>query len=167
MKIRSLRSPSHRRVGGAATVEFALVSILLTMLVVATVDFARAMFVYDQLVKAARDGARYLSFFDPTIASEYPVAAAKSRMLYGTASAADGAQPIVPGLTGAMIRICDRVDSSACPGEDFGAVATASGSIDLVKVVIDGYTFSPIFPGLTRLGAVTFDPIGVTMRQLY
>ena len=61
----------------------------------------------------------------------------------------------------------DRVDSSACPGEDFGAVATASGSIDLVKVVIDGYTFSPIFPGLTRLGAVTFDPIGVTMRQLY
>jgi len=152
---------------GAAAVELALVSVPLVMLAVATIDFARAMFVYDQLAKAARDGARYLSFFDPTVAAEYPTGAVRSRVMYGTASPGDSPRPIVPGLTESMIKICDRVDASACSGETFGSVATPSGSINLVKVKIEGYVFTPIFPGASRLTTITFEPIAATMRQLY
>jgi hypothetical protein len=149
---------------GAAAVEFAFVSVLLILMVLATIDFARAMFVYDQLAKSARDGARYLSFFDPTIANEYPVDLAKSRMVYGSD---DGTQPIVPGLTTAMIAVCDRINSSGCTDGPFGDVATPSGSINLIKVTISGYVFTPIFPGASKLTTFTFEPISVTMRQLY
>lgn len=152
---------------GASAVELAFVSIPLILMVMAVVDFARAMFVYDQLAKAARDGARYLSFFDPTIAAEYPAGLAKNRMIYGMASPPPGKGPIVPGLTTAMIAICDRGDSSACPGESFANVLTPSGSINLVKVKISGYTFAPIFPGASKLTTLAFEPISVTMRQLY
>lgn len=159
--------PCRKRMRGAAAVELALISIPLVMLVLATVDFARAMFVYDQLTKAARDGARYLTFFDPTIAAEYPTAKAKNRMLYGTASPTDTTPTIVPGLTTGMISICDRADASACGSETFANVATGSGSINLVKVTISGYVFTPIFPGVSKLTTITFDPISVTMRQLF
>lgn len=156
---------SRKRMGGAAAVELALVAIPLVMMVLAAVDFARAMFVYDQLAKAARDGARYLSFFDPSASAQYPVTLAKNRMLYGSVTA--GSSTIVPGLTAGMITICDRVDSSACPGETFANVPTGTGAINLVKVTISGYQFEPAFPGVSKLAAVTFDPISVTMRQLY
>ncbi|MGE5472161.1 MAG: TadE/TadG family type IV pilus assembly protein [Bacteroidota bacterium] len=159
----SNRHPGCMR--GAAAVELALVATLLVMMVLAAVDFARAMFVYDQLVKSARDGARYLSFFDPSVAAEYPTTLAKNRMLYGSTSSTS--KPIVPGLTAGMISICDRVNSAACPGETFADVATGSGSINLVKVTISGYQFTPIFPGVSKLTTIVFDPISVTMRQLY
>lgn len=152
---------------GASAVELAFVSIPLILMVLAAVDFARAMFVYDQLAKAARDGARYLSFFDPTVAAEYPAGLAKNRMIYGMASPPAGTGPIVPGLASSMISICDRANSSACPGETFANVVTPSGSINLVKVKIAGYSFTPVFPGASKLAAVNFEPISVTMRQLY
>lgn len=151
---------------GAAAVELALVAIPLVMLVVASVEFARAFILYDQLTKAVREGARFLSFFDPTVAAEYPTATARNRMVYGTASPAPGASPVVPGLTTAMIQICDRTNASACPNESFADVATGSGSrINLVTVRISGYVFQPIFPGLTRVGVVQFEPISATLRQ--
>lgn len=158
---------NHRpgRMQGAAAVELALVAIVLVMMVLAAIDFARAMFVYDQLVKSARDGARYLSFFDPSVAAEYPTTLARNRMLYGSVTASG--KPIVPGLTAGMISICDRVNAGACPGEVFGDVPTGSGSINLVKVQISGYQFTPIFPGVSKLTQIVFDPISVTMRQLY
>jgi len=155
---------SRRRMRGAAAVELALLSIPLFALVMAAVDFGRAMYVYDQLVKSARDGARYLSFFDPTVAAEYPTELAKTRMRYGATS---GSMTIVPDFTAAMIKICDRADASACPGETFSGVVTPSGSINLVKVTISGYVFTPIFPGASKLTTITFDDISVTMRQLY
>ncbi|MBK6675952.1 MAG: pilus assembly protein [Rhodocyclaceae bacterium] len=160
--------PKYQKYRGAVAVELAFIAIPLVFMVLATIDFARAMFVYDQLAKAARDGARYLSFFDPTIAAEYPTDMAKSRMIYGTANPADGATPIVPGLTPEMIEICDRINSGGCAGGPFGDVPTpTSGTINLVRVSITGYTFNPSFPGASRLAAFTFEPISVTMRQLY
>lgn len=149
---------------GAVAVELALISIPLVMMALAAVDFARAIFVYDQLVKAVRDGARYMTFFDPTDNSDYPVGLMKQRVLYGKVA---GSQPIVPGLTMDMISLCDRVHHEACGGEALGNVATGSGSIDLVKVTISGYRFEPIFPGASKVAAVTFAPISATMRQLY
>jgi hypothetical protein len=150
---------------GAAAVELALVSIILVMLVLAAVDFARAMFVYDQLVKSARDGVRYLSFFDPSVPGNYPIALAKNRMIYGSVNG--GGNTIVPGLTADKISVCDRVNSNACPGEIFADVPTGSGSINLVTVKISGYQYDPIFPGVSKVTTLTFEPISVTMRQLY
>lgn len=164
MKIRKSNGGLPKRLKGAAAVELALVSIPLVLMVLALIDFARAMFVYDQLLKAARDGARYMTFFDPTDNKDYPVDLMKKRVLYGSVS---GTKPIVPGLTLDMISLCDRVHVEACPGESFGSVATGSGSIDLVKVKISGYQFTPIFPGVSKLTTFTFEPISSTMRQLY
>ncbi len=153
----------RRRMRGVAAVELALVSIPLVLMAVAAIDIARAVFTYNQLTKAVRDGARFLSGFDPTVPAEYPTALAKNRMLYGSTS---GSTPIVPGLTVDMISICDRADASACPGETFANVATGSGPIDLVKVTISGYTFTPIFPGISQLGTISFEPVSATMRQV-
>lgn len=149
---------------GAAAVELAFVSIPLVLMAVAAIDFARAMFTYDQLTKAVRDGARFLSGFDPTIAGEYPIAIAKDRILHGSATP-DG-PTIVPDLTASMIKICDRANSADCPGESFANVETGSGSINLVKVQIQGYVFTPIFPGVSQLVEITFEPISATMRQV-
>lgn len=158
-------SKLHSRMKGAAAVELALVSIPMVFIAVAGIDYARAMFVYDQLDKAVRDGARYLTYFNPTYQQDYPIAAAKSRMLYGSTSGSGST--IVPDFDASMITICDRVDSSACPGETFANVpAGASGTVNLVKVTISGYVFTPIFPGISRLTTMTFDPISVTMRQI-
>lgn len=156
---------SRRFVRGAIAVELAFVSIPLILMAVAAIDFARAMFTYDQLTKSVRDGARFLSGFDPTAPSEYPVGLAKNRMVYGSTS---GTTPIVAGLTVGMISICDRIDSSApsCAGESFADVPTPSGPINLVKVTISGYTFTPIFPGVSLLVPTTLEPISATMRQV-
>lgn len=153
----------RRTMRGAAAVELALVAIPLVFMAVAALDFARAVFTYNQLAKSVRDGARFLSGFDPTVAAEYPTASAKQRMVYGSAT---GTTPIVAGLTTGMISVCDRVESSACPGESFANVATGSGSINLVKVTITGYTFTPVFPGISKLTSVIFEPISATMRQV-
>lgn len=153
----------RRHMHGAAAVELALVSIPLVFMAVAALDFARAIFTYDQLTKSVRDGARFLSGFDPTVASEYPTSIAKNRMVYGSSLSS---VPIVRGLDPGMISICDRAESSACPGESFADVPTGSGTINLVKVTISGYTFTPIFPGISRLVSTTFEPISATMRQV-
>ena len=162
-----LNPKTRRSMRGVAAIELALVMIPLVMLTLAAVEFSRAISIYNQLTKAARDGARYLSFFDPVVASEYPSALARSRMLYGSANAPAGTKPIVTGLTDTMIKICDRVDASHCPGESFLNVNTGAGTINLVKVTITGYTFTPMFPGASKLAAMTFEPISVTMRQGY
>lgn len=156
----------RRHMKGTAAVELALVSIPLVFITLAAIDYARAMFVYDQLDKAVRDGARYLSFFDPNDPQNYPVQVAKNRMRYGSVS---GSGPtIVPDLDFSMISVCDSVTSTDCPGETFADVpAGGSGTINLVKVTISGYQFTPIFPGVSRLTTITLDPISVTMRQLY
>lgn len=164
MKMHKSNGGLRKRLKGTAAVELALVSIPLILMVLALIDFARAMFVYDQLLKAVRDGARYMTFFDPTDNKDYPVELMKKRVLSGSVS---GTTPIVPGLTLEMISLCDRVHADDCPGENFGSVATGSGNIDLVKVTISGYQFTPIFPGVSKLTTFTFEPISTTMRQLY
>ena len=151
---------------GAVAVELALVSVPLIFMAVAAIDFARAIYTYDQLVKAVRDGARLLSGFDPTIPAEYPSALARNRILYGATSAPPDGATIVPDLAPGMIFICDRVSSAACPGQTFANVPTGTGSINLIRVEIRNYTFTPVFPGISRLTTITFEPISATMRQL-
>lgn len=161
----TFRRPACMRRGirGAVAVELALLSVPLILMILAGIEFARVVLTYDQLVKVTRDGARYLSGFDPTVAAEYPVSLARARMVYGAPS---GAQPVVPGLSTGIIQICDRIDSAACPGQDFSNVATGTGAINLVRVQIVGFIYQPIFPVGSIIGPITFEPIGTTMRQV-
>ena len=164
----NLQITNHRRRSrGVIAVELALVAIPLVMMSLAVFEYGRAMFLYNTLVKATRDGARYLSGFDPTDASNYPTTNATNRVVYGLHPVPGGTNPLVPGLTAAMVGICDRVSSSACPSQSFLNVpAGASGTINLVKVQITGYTFVPLVPGVSKLLSVTFEPISTTMRQV-
>lgn len=158
------RFPKHLR--GAAVVELAFIIIPLTLMAVAAFDFARSMWVYEQLTRSVRAGARYLSFFDPTIAAEYPTAAAKNIVLYGSINAPADGKPLIPGLDASMIQICDRTNATACPGESFSNVTTGKGSLNLVKMSITGYVFAPVFPGASMITSATFETISATLRQI-
>jgi Flp pilus assembly protein TadG len=160
-------SATGKRSRGVIAVELALVSIPLVMMSLAVFEYGRAMFVYNSLVKATRDGARYLSGFDPNDASNYPTTNAINRVVYGMHPVPSGTPALAQGLTTGLVTICDRVNSTACPSETFLNVpAGASGTINLVKVQITGYTFVPLVPGVSGLLSVTFDPISTTMRQV-
>jgi hypothetical protein len=74
----------------------------------------------------------------------------------------------IPGLTAAMISICDRTNSSACPGESHSAVTFGTspddGKADLVSVEINDYPFTFSIP-FVSLGAIKFGRIYATMVQ--
>lgn len=180
MTMRATRQASPvRAVRGALAVEFALLAVPFILMTIAVVDYARAMFTYNELVKATREGARLLSVFyapssssDPNYATyQNAKTTAKNRTVYGTNTA--GTTPIVPGLTTAMVEICDRANSSACTGQSFANVPAVddaggnqTGTIDLVRVQIHGYQFKSIFPAATKwVTKVSFEDIGTTMRQ--
>jgi len=152
---------------GAAAVELALVCIPLMLIALGCVEFARAMLTYEALLKSARDGVRYLSFFDPAVAAEYPTGIASDRVVFGLNSPPAGATPRVEGLTVSMVEICDRVSATACPGEQFANVPTGQGTINLVRVTIRGYRYTPRFPGAGFIGSIPFSPISATMRQVF
>ena len=54
-----LRSPTQPRRHGATTVEFALVSVLLFMMLFGILEFARYLFIYHVTNNAARDACRF------------------------------------------------------------------------------------------------------------
>jgi len=151
---------------GVVAVELALVAIPLAVMTLVAIEFGRAMYTYNTLAKLTRDGARFMSAFDPTIATEYPKEILVNRMLWGKDTPGADNEVLVSGLTAGMITVCDRADASACPGDSFANVATGEGSINLVRVSIEGYRFQPIFPAASGWGIFTFDTISTTMRQV-
>lgn len=162
----AFRALPGKRQRGAIAVELAMIAIPLVLISLMALEFGRAMYTYNTLVKLTRDGARFLSGFDPSVPAEYPTGIAINRMLCGKDTACSDADILVPGLDAGMIRICDRVNSSGCPGLSFGVVPTGTGSINLVRVAIEGFVFTPAFPGASGWASITFDTIGTTMRQV-
>ena len=159
-----LRSVKRASTRGVAAVEFALLLIPLLILVFGVIEFGRALFQYNTLVKAVRDSARFLSVESPSDAS-YPLAQARCLAVYGNTACAG--VPLVSGLTTAMVEVCNPVDASDCPGENFSAVATGFGSINLVTVKIVGYPFKSLsLPFVPSLDSIVFGPIHTTMRQI-
>lgn len=159
-----LRSVKRASMRGVAAVEFALLLIPLLILVFGVIEFGRALFQYNTLAKAVRDSARFLSVESPSDAS-YPVAKARCLTVFGNTECTGA--PLVPGLTIAMVKVCHPVDASHCPGENFSAVATGFGSINLVTVKIVGYPFKSLsLPFVPGLDSIVFGPIHTTMRQV-
>lgn len=149
---------------GAVAVELALITVPLVLMVLGAVEFSRAVHQYNILAKSTRDAARLLTAFAPDVAAEYPTAAALNRAVYG--NDAGGIAPLVPGLNTSMVRICDRVDYSACSDGPYAGVATGASTLNLVRVEIVGYPYEPMFPVAGILPAFVFGPIGTTMMAV-
>jgi Flp pilus assembly protein TadG len=159
-----VQRPSRRRQRAAIAVELAIVAIPLITMMLAAIEFGRAMYLYNQIAKATRDAARHLSGYDPTRSEAYPLALIRDRILH--ASNVTRETPNIPGLAASMIRVCDRVNDDGCTAGTYGPVDTGHGTIDLVRVEVVGYTFTPAVPFVGRLGTYTFGPIGTSMRQV-
>jgi Flp pilus assembly protein TadG len=152
-------SPSTKRQSGVAAVELAIVMIPLTFMAFGATEFGRALYQYDTLVKSTRDAVRFLS----TQAAGDPddVTTAKCLAVYGTTDCTGSA--VVPGLTLAMVDVCD---ASLCP-TTHQSVSTGTGTINIVSVYIGRqtpFTFESAVPFVTN--NLNFNVISATMRQI-
>lgn len=98
-----MRKPTHpvRRQYGLATVEMALVTPVLLIILLVTFEFTRAFYQYNTLTKSVRDATRLLSnnafkgsVFDVTNAE---IIDAKNLAVYG--NIAGSGSPVIAGLT--------------------------------------------------------------------
>lgn len=146
---------------GVVAVEFALLIIPMLLMVFGVAEYGRAMYQYNTLVKATRDGARYLT----TQAAGSGINTAKCLVVYGQ-DVCSGPK-VVANLTTSMVSVCDSVSCAST----HAAVATGSGVVNLVTVVISGYQFESTVSfnigGLSiGLPNITFGDISTTMRQV-
>jgi Flp pilus assembly protein TadG len=152
---------------GALAVEFAILAIPLLVILTGLTEYGRALYYYNSLAKAVRDGARLLSTQTPADPGYAALAASVTcTVVYGNGACTG--EPLVPGLTTAMVSICDPI---ACPGTH-AAVPTGTGVANLVTVQVGGqagYTFgsmAPFMPALFGVPSIDFAPIGATLRQV-
>lgn len=149
---------------GVAAIEFAFVLIPLILMVFGVAEFGRALYQYNTLTKAVRDSARMLSQYNPADA-DYPLADAKCLAVYGV-TCGKSTVPLATGLTTSMVTVCNPINSSGCPGNNYASVPTGGGSINLVEVRISGYKFNSVVPLVTGAASIAFSNIQVTMRQV-
>lgn len=143
-----------------ALLELAIAMSVLLAITFGITEYGRAIYQYDILAKAVRDAARFLSMRDATdVAAKNQ---AKCLAVYGN-PACTGA-PLVPGLTTAMVSICDAL---ACPADH--AAQGSAPVLNLVSVTIGGpnaapYTFNSLVSFIVP--DIQFAPIGATMKQV-
>src|SRR5262245_50067736 len=95
---------------GLALVELAISMFVMIGITFGITEFGRALYQYNTLAKAARNAARFLSTRNGIdLVSKNQ---AKCVAVYGTPACAG--TPLAPGLTTAMVTICDAVD---CPAD--------------------------------------------------
>lgn len=157
---------SRARQRGLALVELGISLFMLITIAFGITEFGRAIYQYNTLAKAVRDATRFLSTRDSLDSAAKDQA--RCQAVYGKATltcATDASLvPLVPGLTLAMVSICDAL---ACPA-DHSAQGTAP-VINLVTVSIGGpnatpYTFDSIFSFVVP--DIQFGPIRATMKQV-
>jgi Flp pilus assembly protein TadG len=145
---------------GVALVELAIASLVLLSIAFGITEFGRAIYQYNTLAKAARDAARFLSMRDALDAAAKDQA--KCLVVHGNPGCTGGT--LVPGLTTAMVSICDAL---ACPADH--AVQGSAPVLNLVSVTIGGpnaasYVFSSLVSFIVP--DIAFGPIGATMKQV-
>lgn len=145
-----------RKQKGVALVEFALVLVPLVLMVFGITELGRAFYQYNTLAKSTRNAVRFLG--TQTAGSGYGEATCLAVTGYPTCALSD--TPLAPGLTAAMVTICD---ATSCPATHSG-IATGSGSVNLVTVSITGFQFTSLVPFVVP--TMTFGQIGTTMRQI-
>jgi len=148
-------SRSRSRQRGVAAVELGLLLTPLVLMIFGTTELGRAIYSYNTLTKTVRDAARHLSQHGPGDA----VIAAEARCLAvdGTTDCS-GTAPVAPGLTTAMVAICD---ASLCPGTHANQ-PTGLSTISLVTVSIQGYAYTSLVQFV--IPNMTFNNISTTLK---
>lgn len=151
--------PLPRQQRGVALIEFGLTLSVLLGIVFAITEFGRAIYQYDTLAKAVRDATRYLSTKAPGDLAAIDDAVCMA--VYGRPTCTG--EPLVPGLTTAMVSVCDAV--SCAPTHQSQGSAPV---INLVTTTIGGadnpYIFNSAVPFVVP--NIPFGPISVTMKQV-
>jgi hypothetical protein len=157
---------SRGRQRGLALVELGISVFVLITIAFGITEFGRAVYQYNTLAKAVRDATRFLSTRDALDTDAK--GQARCLAVYGKATltcATDASLvPLVPGLTLAMVSICDAL---ACPADHAGQ--GSAPVMNLVTVSIGGpnatpYTFDSIFSFV--VSDIQFGPIRATMKQV-
>jgi Flp pilus assembly protein TadG len=139
---------------GIAAVELALLLTPLLLIVFGTTELGRAIYSYNTLDKTVRDAARHLSQHGPGDAT----VAGEARCLAVTGTTDCSGTPVAPGLTTAMVTICD---ASLCPSTNANQL-TGLGSVNLVTAGIVNYPFNSVVTFVVP--SMNFNNISVTLR---
>jgi Flp pilus assembly protein TadG len=139
---------------GVAAVELGLLMTPLLLLVFGASELGRAVFSYNMLDKSVRDAARHLSQHGPGDAT----IAAQARCLAVYATTDCSGTALLPGLTTAMVSICD---ASLCPATNANQL-TGSGTVNLVTASINSYPYTSVVGFV--IPSMNFNTITVTMR---
>jgi Flp pilus assembly protein TadG len=146
---------NHFQQRGVAAVEFAILLPLLLLIVFGITEFGRALHYYNTIVKATRDAARYAMTQQPGGGAD---AVTQCLAVYGNTDCSGN--PLAPGLTTAMVSVCDWPRCAATH-----QAQGASPVVNLVTVTITGYTFQSLVPFATaNLSSIVFDDISSTMK---
>jgi Flp pilus assembly protein TadG len=160
----TIKKPFPQR--GVAAVEFAILLPLLLFIVFGITEFGRAIFYYNTLVKATRDAARYVAGLPAGGGAD---AVAKCLASHGTADCSGS--PLAPGLTAAMVSVCDwsrdfYSSGANCPNHYQQQLGSNPPAVNLVTVTISGYPFQSLVPFVTaNLSSITFGDISTTMQS--
>lgn len=151
---------------GVAAIEMAVVLMPMLLLCFGITELGRALYYYDGLAKATRGAARYLSqqsLASPPLGETADSIRLKARSLaLCGANDCTGQPALVPGLSLAMISVCDPV---ACPGTH-NNVPTGQGTTNLVSVTVGAgtpFNFASLIPWAVM--SMDFGPISITMAS--
>lgn len=139
-EINRVRTRSGRRQAGVAAVELALVLGVLLAILFGATELGRAVYLYDSLAKSTRSAVRYLTVYD----ASKPVVRERAACIAVYGSPACTGAPLIPGLSLANIRVDDPSTAPELAG--VSVHGGANGTIDLVRVEIDGYRFTSLLP---------------------
>lgn len=136
-----MNSSLPRAPRGVATIELALVLMLLSTLVFGTIELGRALHHYNVLAKSVRTTARYLSTNPPTEAESWVAWKETGECLavYGQPRCDANATPLLPGLMRSQVRIVDPYTFTSARSIQSGA-----GTLDLLSISIEGYQFRSV-----------------------
>jgi Flp pilus assembly protein TadG len=148
------RHLQRSRMRGAAAVELALLLMPLVVMIFGTTELGRAIYTYNTLDKTVRDAARHLSQHGPGDAT----VAAEARCLAVTGTTDCSGAPVAPGLTTAMVTICD---ATLCPATHKNQL-TGLGSVNLVTAGIASYPFTSVVTLVVP--SMNFNAISTTLR---
>ena len=149
---------------GAAAIEFGLLMMPMAFITLGTTELGRAFHSFNSVAKCVRDGARYQS----TVAAGNTLG---GRCLTLTGSPTNNgttcsvATPLLPGMTLAMVTVCDRLSCAGTHNQVAfpSAGGTGGGVVNLVTVTITGYPFVSMAPFF--VSGFNFGAIHATMVQ--
>ena len=160
-----IHRPASAPRGGAATVEFMFVAILLFLMLFGIIEYGRFLFVYHLATNAARDGARFAAVKtgggtvpgDPTtITTDHVKEVVRSGMFNGKAYGTGmcGMESQITGYTCDVYAIPTAQMYSNPPNTDpAGKPAWNSAPFhEKIAVRISG-TYKPVLPNLLRMGS--------------